>query len=62
MTTELQYQSKETERLLRRFNRVSEENKRLKTDIDILKGNEVEYAKKSHFFQKLINYEISANL
>ena len=54
MTTELQYQSKETERLLRRFNRVSEENKRLKTDIDILKGNEVEYAKKSHFFQKLI--------
>ena len=30
MTTELQYQSKETERLLRRFTRVSEENKRLK--------------------------------
>ena len=54
MTTELQYQSKETERLLRRYNRVAEENKRLKTDIDILKGNEVEYAKKSHFFQKLI--------
>ena len=54
MTTELQYQSKETERLLRRYNRVAEENKRLKTDIDILKENEVEYAKKSHFFQKLI--------
>lgn len=54
MSTELQYQSKETERMLRRFNKMSEENRQLKCDVEILKENEKEYAKKSHFFQKLI--------
>ena len=54
MTTELQYQSKETEKLLVASTRLGAENKRLKRDIEIRKQTEEELAKRNHFYQKLI--------
>eukprot|EP00949_MAST-11_sp_MAST-11-sp1_P003133 g3133.t1 len=54
MTTELQYQSRETERLLKRSEAVEKANKDLKRQLQIHEEAEREYAKKTHFYQKLI--------
>eukprot|EP00743_Colponemidia_sp_Colp-15_P001790 GILK01001954.1.p1 GENE.GILK01001954.1~~GILK01001954.1.p1 ORF type:complete len:486 (-),score=142.02 GILK01001954.1:67-1479(-) len=54
MTTELQYQSKETEKLLLKNQRLSVENKELKRDIEIHRQLEQELAKRTHFYQRLI--------
>ena len=54
MTTELQYQSRETERLLRTNTKLRAENKELKRSVAPTEEAGREYAKKTHFYQKLI--------
>ena len=54
MTTELQYQSRETERLLRMNTKLRAENKKLKRSVELTEEAGREYAKKTHFYQKLI--------
>lgn len=55
LTTELEYQSKQTEKLLNKNNKMQEQINSLKRDIDIHKTIEAEMAKKFHKFQKVIN-------
>ncbi|SPQ96893.1 unnamed protein product (mitochondrion) [Plasmodiophora brassicae] len=54
MTIELQYQSKETERLLAKNSKLQTEIQRLRREVDIHKETEVKLAKRTNFFQKLI--------
>jgi len=54
MTTELQYQSRETERLLKLNTRLRSENKELKRNVGLTEEAGKEYAKKTYFYQKLI--------
>jgi hypothetical protein len=54
MTTELQYQSRETERLLRMNTKLRGDNKKLKRSVELTEEAGREYAKKTHFYQKLI--------
>lgn len=54
MTIELQYQSKETERLLGKNSKLQTEIQRLRREVDIHKETEVKLAKRTNFFQKLI--------
>jgi hypothetical protein len=54
LTTELEYQSKQTEKLMLRNSKLEEQVVTLKRDIEIHKQVESELAKRSHFCQKLI--------
>ena len=54
MTTELEYQSKQTEKLLLRNQKLQEQVLGLKRDVEIHKQVESELAKRSHFCQKII--------
>ncbi|KRX10186.1 hypothetical protein PPERSA_02925 [Pseudocohnilembus persalinus] len=54
LTTELEYQSKQTEKLLFKNQKLQEEIQILKRDVEIHKQVEQELAKRSHFCQKLI--------
>jgi len=54
LTTELEYQSKQTEKLMLRNSKLEEQVITLKRDIEIHKQVESELAKRSHFCQKLI--------
>ncbi|CAD8205680.1 unnamed protein product [Paramecium octaurelia] len=54
MTTELEYQSKHTGKLLGEHTKLQEQVTSLKRDIEIHKQVEQELAKRSHFSQKLI--------
>ena len=54
MTTELHYQSKVVEKLVRQNDVLVEENKRLKSQIELHEDAERILASRTHFFQKLI--------
>ena len=54
LTTELEYQSKQTEQLLYKNSKMKTQNDTLKRDIQIHKEVEKELAKRSHFCQKVI--------
>lgn len=54
LTTELEYQSKQTEKLMNRNSQLEEQASALKRDIDIHKQVEAELAKRSHYCQKII--------
>lgn len=54
LTTELEYQSKQTEQLLFKNNKMKAQIETLKRDIEIHKEVEKELAKRSHFCQKVI--------
>ncbi|CDW78724.1 UNKNOWN [Stylonychia lemnae] len=54
LTTELEYQSKQTEQLLYKNNKMKQQIETLKRDIEIHKEVEKELAKRSHFCQKVI--------
>ena len=54
LTTELEYQSKQTENLLYKNNKNKVQIETLKRDIQIHKDVEKELAKRSHFCQKVI--------
>ncbi|KAL4497107.1 hypothetical protein ABPG72_019427 [Tetrahymena utriculariae] len=54
LTTELEYQSKQTEKLLFKNSKLQEQISALKRDVEIHKQVEQELAKRSHFCQKLI--------
>ena len=54
LTSELEFQSKQTETLLYKNNKMSEQIVTLKKDIEIHKQVENELAKRSHFCQKVI--------
>jgi hypothetical protein len=54
LTTELEYQSKQTEQLLYKNNTMKAQIDTLKRDIQIHKEVEKELAKRSHFCQKVI--------
>lgn len=54
MTTELEYQSKQTEDLLYKNTKMKTQIETLKREIDIHKEVEKELAKRSHFCQKVI--------
>jgi chromosome segregation ATPase len=54
LTTELEYQSKQTEQLLFKNNKMKGQIETLKRDIEIHKEVEKELAKRSHFCQKVI--------
>lgn len=54
LTTELEYQSKQTEKLLLRNQKLQEQVLGLKRDVEIHKQVESELAKRSHFCQKII--------
>jgi len=54
LTTELEYQSKQTEKLLNKNNKMQEQISSLKRDIDLHKEIESELAKKFHRSQKKI--------
>ena len=54
MTTELQYQSRETERLLKMNTKLRSDNKELKRNVSLTEEAGREYAKKTYFYQKLI--------
>ena len=54
LTTELEYQSKQTEKLLYMNNKMQEQISALRKDIEIHKQVENELAKRSHFCQKVI--------
>lgn len=54
LTTELEYQSKQTEQLLFKNNKMKSQIETLKRDIEIHKEVEKELAKRSHFCQKVI--------
>ncbi|KAM3129413.1 hypothetical protein pb186bvf_018487 [Paramecium bursaria] len=61
LTTELEYQSKQTEKLLFKNSKLQEQVTSLKRDIEIHKQVEQELAKRSHFSQKLIK-KLSARI
>lgn len=54
LTTELEYQSKQTEKLLFRNSKLQDQVRWFQRDIDIHKEVEAELAKRSHFCQKII--------
>lgn len=54
LTTELEYQSKQTEKLFFKNQKLIEQVKALKRDVEIHKQVETELAKRSHFSDKLI--------
>ena len=54
MTIELQYQSKETERLISKNQALKRENAAVKREIELQKDTEKILATRTHFFQKLI--------
>jgi len=54
LTTELEYQSKQTEKLMNRNTQLEEQASALKRDIEIHKQVESEFAKRSHYCQKII--------
>ena len=54
LTTELEYQSKQTEKLLFKNSKLQEQVTTLKRDVEIHKQVEQELAKRSHFCQRLI--------
>ena len=54
MTTELEYQSKQTEDLLYKNTKMKSQIETFKREIDIHKEVEKELAKRSHFCQKVI--------
>jgi len=54
LTTELEYQSKQTEKLLFKNAKLSEQVNTLKRDVEIHKQVEAELAKRSHYSQSLI--------
>ena len=54
LTTELEYQSKQTEQLLYKNNKMKAQIDTLKRDIETHKEVEKELAKRSHFCQKVI--------
>ena len=54
LTTELEYQSKQTEQLLARNNKMKQKIETLNREIQIHKEVEKELAKRSHFCQKVI--------
>ncbi|CAG9333647.1 unnamed protein product [Blepharisma stoltei] len=54
LTTELEYQSKQTEKLMNRNSQLEEQVAGLKRDIEIHKQVEAELAKRSHYCQKII--------
>lgn len=54
LTTELEYQSKQTEKLLNKNNKMQEQISSLKRDIELHKEIESELAKKFHRSQKKI--------
>lgn len=61
LTTELEYQSKQTEKLLFKNAKLQEQVTTLKRDVEIHKQVEQELAKRSHFSQKLIK-KLSAKI
>jgi hypothetical protein len=61
LTTELEYQSKQTENLLFKHAQAQEQVNSLKRDIEIHKQVEAELARRSHFCQKLIK-KLSAKI
>lgn len=54
MATELHYQSKETERLLRRNDQLVAENKALKQQLELQEQAKAMLTQRTHFFQKLV--------
>ena len=54
LTTELEYQSKQTEKLMNRNTQLEEQAAAFKRDIEIHKQVESELAKRSHYCQKII--------
>ncbi|ETV99783.1 hypothetical protein, variant [Aphanomyces invadans] len=54
MISELQYQSKETEKLLAKYKALETEVVHLRLQLKVNKETEVEMAKRTHFYQKLI--------
>lgn len=54
LTSELEYQSKQTEQLLFKSQKLSEQVKALKRDMDIHKQVESELAKRSHYCERLM--------
>lgn len=54
LTTELEYQSKQTEKLFFKNQKLLEQVKALRRDVEIHKQVETELAKRSHFCEKLI--------
>ena len=54
LTTELEYQSKQTEKLLFKNAKLQEQVTTLKRDVEIHKQVEAELAKRSHYSQSLI--------
>ena len=54
LTTELEYQSKQTEKLITRNSQLEEQSAAFKRDIEIHKQVEAELAKRSHYCQKII--------
>lgn len=54
LTTELEYQSKQTEKLMNRNTQLEEQASAFKRDIEIHKQVEAELAKRSHYCQKII--------
>ncbi|OQR94075.1 hypothetical protein THRCLA_08255 [Thraustotheca clavata] len=54
MISELQYQSKETEKLLAKYKAIEAEVTQLRLQLKLNKETEVEMAKRTHFYQKLI--------
>jgi hypothetical protein len=54
LTTELEYQSKQTEQLLSKNNKMKSQIEVLKRDIEVHKEIEKELAKRSHTCQKVI--------
>ena len=55
MTTELQYQSKETERIVRKNSKLTTENTTLKRELDLAAQTQQIMAKKTMFYQSLIS-------
>jgi len=54
MTTELQYQSKETERIIKKNAKLQEENAKLRREAELAAGTQTIMAKKTMFFTTLI--------
>jgi hypothetical protein len=54
ITTELQYQSRETERIIRRNNKLEAQNKAMRRQMELAKDSQVMLAKRTHFYHKLI--------
>merc|ERR1719474_1446479 len=55
MTIELQYQSKETEKLLTQVEQVKSENRQLQRQIELHQKTEKMLATRTHFLQRLVD-------